>query len=244
MIYKAKIPEKDLWIAEIDFEKDCEEIAKSRIVNNGFSSTANRNAPIEMFKMMKKTIKPMPRQVKKSDSFVCPFGYELALSELETKIINGENLKPFLTEKYDDITYNDGFLNDWNLFHLHLSRRYRTDGRVQRSNHLIIAWVTDDFVYFITVKDHNDIHCFTDKDYLEIIYRNWPNLLSPFIVNGVASKNVSNNDIKALRECNINGFAVLDNGLVLTNAGGGSMSNGNPIDSTLKSIIYRQEAAK
>ena len=64
-------------------------------------------------------------------------------------------------------------MNDWNIVHFHLSRRFRDDGFVKRSNYQIFAWITDDCIYMIQVYPHKADFLYCKKELLNIVERNF-----------------------------------------------------------------------
>ena len=181
---------------------------------------------------------PRPRSVLKSKSFVCPTGYETALQNFENRITNGDDLSIFLTDKYDESPdYNDLLLNDWDIYHFHLTNRFNTaTGKALRNRWLIMAMIKENAVYLIKVVDHNDPDCFNDIELLEIVHDNWPRILEKNVIRGIPNEVLSNKDVLDLRKAHINGTIVLKDGTALQSPGGGYSLDGGSATASLYSI--------
>ncbi|WP_313163963.1 hypothetical protein [Sedimentibacter sp.] len=73
--------------------------------------------------------------------------------------------------------FNDGLLYDWNIYHLHLTKQFRTDGFAKRSNYELFVYLTEDTTYFIQVYSHNKKNLYSTEDMVRIIYDNWSHLI-------------------------------------------------------------------
>ena len=87
---------------------------------------------------------------------------------------------------------SDDLLNDWNIYHFHLTKRFREDGFAKRSDYQIFAWVTADCIYMIQIYPHKEAHLYTKKELLKIIEENWPELLKPHHIKGAVRREVFN----------------------------------------------------
>jgi len=84
---------------------------------------------------------------------------------------------------------NDLFFSDWGLHHFHLGADFSdTRKRVMRSRRVLIAHLTENDAYLLDVVAHGK--GFSDvwgrKVYLEILYRNWPEVLEKYELRGMA----------------------------------------------------------
>lgn len=178
------------------------------------------------FVMCKRLVNTKKRHVYKSNVFSCPQELQEALNMLENAIENGENINPYLSRRMKETDYQDKLLFDWNVYHLHLGTTKDADGYITRTGALLFAMINDEGVYFINIYSHNDQ--WSDKDMLNIVNNNWPELLDTWKVNATPEVEYTNEDIKQFRKCNVNTIIKLDDGTSLLgpgmglNAAGGS----------------------
>lgn len=148
-------------------------------------------------------IPAVPRRIFKSKEFECPEDYVKALSEIENRITSGQSLTKFMSDKILELGNKDLMLYDWNIHHLHLSRRERDDGFVRRSHYELFVFFTNEVAYFIQVYPHNYSYLYSTKDMVEIVHNNWPELISKYKINGVLSCKITNEQRELLRKAGI-----------------------------------------
>jgi hypothetical protein len=168
-------------------------------------------------------IEKRKRTIHKADTFICPTGVEKGLNWLEEKIKKGESVNPHLNSaiKTDKL---DGLLYDWGIHHLHLGESFSAPGYVKRTGPVLFAIFRKDDVYFIDIRDHEG---WSDKNLLEIVNRNWPELLSIYKMEGVKPEtSFDENDITSLRKSGVNTFHELSDGNSYLSMGGGITSAG------------------
>lgn len=168
-----------------------------------------------------------PRIIHKADTFACPDEVKQGLEWFEEKIRNGESLNPHLNSatKKDKL---DGLLYDWGIHHFHLGEECAAPGFVKRTGYVLFAMVKPDEVYFIDIRDHVG---WSDKTLLEIVLKNWPQLLSPFRMEGVKPEyNASEKDIADLRKFGVNTIIELSDGNSYISMGGGITSAGTSME--------------
>ena len=164
-----------------------------------------------------------PRTIHKADTFVCPEEVKDGLAWLESKIEKGESLNPHLNTAIQKDKL-DGLLYDWGIHHLHLGLKYETTGFVERTGPVIFAVFRRDDVYFVDVRDHEG---WSDKELLEIINRNWPELLSVYKMEGVKPETTfTEEDIISLRKAGVNTFHEVSDGNSYLSMGGGITTAG------------------
>ena len=239
----------DQWTLDISLETDYIPILSKWIAQNGYTFNSRIDDLYQLLNIAKRMIQPKPRKVVHSMQFSCPEGYEIALLELENKIKKGDDLSPFMTEKLSS-DYNDLLLNDWGIYHFHLSRRYRDDGLIQRSNYLIFAFVTDTTIYFIKVYNHNSDqsdNLFSKQEMIQILYDNWPELIEPYCLDDATLEyTIDDSTYQNYRQANISTFVQLKNGKLFSGLGGGYASNGRSMEvvmyvNQLRKQFYRFE---
>ena len=216
---------EEFYIIEIDLLNDFIQYLKNQINKTGFFSV-NGDPIYAYFNLLKRLIEPKPRKVVKSKEFSYPKEYDLALEELENKITIGQNLTPYMGTEIKNAEYNDRLLNDWNIYHFHLSRRVREDGFVQRSNYQVFAYITEDVCYLIQVYPHNKPHLYATQEIVKIIDDNWPELISANKMAGRPTLILDDNAYDTLRSANISAFVQTESDTMFGMIGGGYSSNG------------------
>ena len=205
MIYSSGVLENVQWHISIDLKSDYIKIMERSLPNIEFINLNSDKYFEKLFYLYSRLILPSPRSIIKSKEFICPGEYETALDELEKKIVNGESLIPYLSEKITDLNYNDKLLNDWNIYHLHLSRRFRQDGFAKRSDFELFIYVTDYIIYFIQIYPHSKEDLYSTQDMVRIIYDNWPDLIEKYRIKDIISlsENLDDKSYGELRDLNM-----------------------------------------
>lgn len=164
-----------------------------------------------------------PRTIHKADTFVCPEEVKGGLAWLESKIEKGESLNPHLNTAIQKDKL-DGLLYDWGIHHLHLGLKYEPTGFVERTGPVLFAVFRPNDAYFVDVRDHEG---WSDKGLLEIINRNWPELLEIYRMKDMKPETTSTEEeITSLRKAGINTFHELSDGNSYLSMGGGITTAG------------------
>ncbi len=242
MIYKNCILEKQKYSLSIDLEKELQQYSKSLITQYGFSCGNNKDYLRLYLNLQKRIISSIPRKVVKSSEFECPSEYRHALCEIELKIQNGSSLVPYMSDKVLDLTYEDLLLCDWNIHHLHLSCRLRSDGFIKRSDYELFVFVTNETVYFIQIYPHNRKHLYSTQEMVRIIHRNWPYLISKYKIKGIVSggEEITDESYDLLRNNGISAFVDVGNGNIYMSFGGGYASNKSSVDVTRGTFYWKE----
>lgn len=142
---------------------------------------------------------------------------EKGLSSIEAASIAGSDLRPYLSDRVDDLLWVDRLLNDWGIHHLHLAPK--------GSRELLYVIAKPDTLYFIDVLDHG---AFGERELVQIVHRNWPALLprSPGMQAISEQPHRSGKTINAFRHVGVNAPVVMDDGTVYVALGGGYVGNG------------------
>lgn len=154
MVYDVLWPFIGTMVVGDGLNKRFRTFMKKEMQRVGINPSNTRNILYEYFNMLKRIISIRPRRVVYSKEFQCPEEYKPALLEFEDNARNGKNLNKYQSDKITRPEESDDLLNDWNIVHFHLSRRFRDDGFAKRSNYQIFAWITDDCIYMIQVYPH------------------------------------------------------------------------------------------
>jgi len=137
-----------------------------------------RDAVIAICRIRHRSIPPAPRAVL--------WSRELQMRTLESSIADalrtieeesrvGQELNRRLTRSYKSAEFNDHFLNDLGIQHLHLGPPESAhNGQVTGTKELLFVVVRPEHLYFLDVRDHD---AFTKSDFLQILSSNWPTIL-------------------------------------------------------------------
>lgn len=183
------------------------------------------------FDIYKRLVPSTPRKVVKSEEFYCPVRCREGLKKLEKLINNGQGITPYLskgvkhirairTKKNKTEVINlDSLLNALNIHHLHLGEKYESDGFISRTGPILLCLFTDRVAYFILTLRHGERKAGASKrkpgqkEYyipwskqfiIEIINKNWPELLKQRKINFSLSGAISDEDYNAWTKGNIN----------------------------------------
>ena len=186
------------------------------------------------------------RKVLKTAGFVCPQGYEEKLKYIENAITTGKDLSPFMTKNTRDLNKEDLLLNDWGIYHLHLSDEMQ-NGYIERSSFLLLALISDENVYFIECIPHptsGDLLPWGLVEYLEIIDSNWPEYIDRWRISTGSSQLLEHFTEKEYLDLRMKGCNVsieLQSGKVIFGPGGGVTCDFSPTESVLKSNSLKRE---
>ena len=219
----------------IDFVRDAKELFRRRLEAMGVIVKHDDDPIISWYIYSERRIPIFQRKVVKAKGFSCPPLFKKKLKKLEKDIEKGVNLIPYLSRLVMDCSKDDLMLYDWGIYHLHISDNLDTkksDGFMERSDLLLYALFNNDKAYFIKIINHKgENNMWTKKECLEIINDNWPQLLEPYIIKGVAEEQqyISDDERSALRKKHVNTFITLNNGVVIRPPNMGFMCDGTPI---------------
>lgn len=212
---------------EIDLINDYEQLLEKHLIASGINY--NKNDIINAyFNTEKKLIDSVPRKIYKSKEFVCPKGYEQKLQEIEKKIIFGKNLVPFMSKNILKGNYDDLLLNDWNIYHFHLSDKMDKNEFVRRSDYELFAYFTLDSCYFIQIYPHKKKSLYSTQEMVRILYNNWPELIEKHHIIGLSglAEKLNDSDYETLRRAKVSTFVEIAPDNVFWGIGGGYTSSG------------------
>lgn len=220
------------WSLEIDLCRDMEKWAAQAMQKLGITPSGRKNSIYEYFNLQKRLVSRRPRKVVRAAEFQCPAGYERALAEFEERVRRGGNLVPFLSDRIRQADSTDDLLNDWNIYHFHLTRQFRKDGFAKRSDYELFAWITENTMYFIQVYPHNKPYLYATQELVRIVYSNWPQLLEPYHLKDVVSlaEDMDDEQYSMVREAHATTFVQVEENQVYGLIGGGYMSDGSSGD--------------
>ncbi|WP_444659953.1 hypothetical protein ACRQV7_06960 [Caproiciproducens sp. R2] len=233
MKYHSSILEEEKWSIDIDLCADFNAILWHRLKNMGYTPSSAKHSATEYFKVKKLQIPQKKRQACYSKEFSCPSGYEAALSEFQSRVENGSDLTAFMTTRRVNPNFNDLLLNDWNIHHFHLTRRFHPNGLAKRSDYELFVYFTDTTAYFLQVYRHQKKHLFASQDLVRILHDNWPELISNRKLNDVLSlypHAPSDEEYDCLRKAHVLTMVEVKPGTVYFPLGGGYASDGSSTD--------------
>jgi hypothetical protein len=158
---------------------------------------------------------------------------KLALAILiESMFVSGEDVNSHLShlvKKIDQLKkeHLDLLLSEWGIHHIHFDP--------DRSNELLFVYIKGTSVYFIDVLEHEDdegtIETWTNTGLIEIIHRNWPDVIHAYKANGnFTCEERTAEQRRNLRDKFTNSFVSVSDGSTYRGPGGGYMANGGAME--------------
>ncbi len=188
---------------------------------------ADDDVPAHYFDAARRRIAEVPRSIVLADTFSCPPQSRAVWNALQEKIRSGQDLNPHRSLGHASLRNPDGLLAEWGVHHFHLclAPHPTQPGFVKRSGPLLFGLVASDTFYAIGVFGHGT-RSFADSDILEIIHRNWPELIARYKANGVTGGAWTAEQRTNLRRANANVMSVVSDGTVYMPTTGGVMASG------------------
>ena len=214
----------------LDFIRDWHQHVVAELARLGYAVDATESIEALTYKyynVARRRILSQPRQIFEARVFVCPQQHGGGYAALKAKIIAGDDINPNLSKRLLSAEYEDLLLNDWGIHHFHLGDT-KVRGFVERTGPLLFAYVAQDAVYCIAVRDHQ---AFSEKALLAILHENWPDVLARFRMRGVISVDVEYTDAEraVLRNAGIQTLVQVVPGVVYYAPGGGYTSAGTSL---------------
>lgn len=141
------------------------------------------------------------------------------INKIKIELEAGIDISSRLSKLIKKFDYDDKMLNDWNIYHFHLSDIDDIkSGFKKRTGELLFVYVpfNSDNVYFLDVsKGHKNKTTFCNLNLLDLINKNWSELLASFTLpDGMKPYPYSiktNEEYLNLRKANINTIIPLNN---------------------------------
>lgn len=212
----------------IDLEEDYRQFAIDQLKEAGYKDINPEKVIYQYFNVMKRRVTSRSRKVFYSKEFVYPEEYKKALQEFEAKVRAGADLTPYMSDKINQAGYDDLLLNDWNIQHFHLTRRFDENGRAKRSDYEIFAYVMNDAFYMIQVYHHKTRDLYWKQEMVRIIRDNWPGLIEKNHIKGITNlgEKLDDHQYREIRNACATTFVELGNGETYGMIGGGYASSG------------------
>lgn len=208
--------------------------------------------------LQKRMITPIKRNVILSNELI----YKITHKEINNDLINviniikmefenGIDVNPRLSKSLEQISFNDKLLNDWNIYHLHLSNHKNNKEYYfyDRTSQLLFIYLTNSTAYFLDICDEhkNNPVIFSQQKLLKIIDDNWHDLLSKYRLSEIVSVDVKDDLNRAIARNKNTFYLETINGKVYLPPGGGLTSAGtsqrclkitDDIINEIKTILY------
>lgn len=147
---------------------------------------------------------------------------ETGLQHILDKAKRGIDLNSHLSKSIRDFDFFDFLQLDWGIMHIHLGVDILKDGMAARTKELLYVFPKEKTLYCIDILSHRD---FANIELLEIMNRNWPDLIPK--LNGISPDTSINTElISKLRKAGVNYAPSLADGSVIFSPGGGVVAGG------------------
>ena len=207
------------------------------------------NLAAHYLEMLNRRVVPSPRHVHFSEEIHDSLGNLRRKADIEQQermvdaweavffirylLTKGLNVNGFLSKRIDSATgkrSRDGLLWDYGMHHFHLSKKFEGSGFAERSDYLLYAVITEESVYFVDVRPHPKPHDlgWVRQNLLNIVCRNWPELIAPHILRGVKGTVLTDEEKANLRRKNCNLVPEIG-GNAIWPLGGGIASDGSSV---------------
>ena len=225
---------------EINFLADGSDFLRSQLRAMRYSASETESPEqisLKYFNLLKRLIPSYPRQVLVSNKFSCPVELEMGLEIIKKKIRNGEDLRPHLSRRIQNLDYNDPLLNDWGIHHLHLGTTLDASGFITRTGPVLFARFDNERAFLINVMEHAN---WSKQEFIRILHENWPDSIRSFRLDRIWKLTYvpSDTDIKDLRQAKIQTFVQLEEGIVYAPLGGGYDRSGRSSDARIQSNCW------
>jgi len=201
------------------------------------SNTSLEELPFVYFNAAKRRPIQTARVIEVSDVFQCPTSLLGGWERLKNLIQSGGDLTPNLSKLVNRLNNKDSMLNDWGVHHFHLGEDIEGDF-IERTGPLLFALLTNDQFFAINIFPHG---AWADKEVIEIIHRNWPEVVTKYRIQGVEAVTITTESERlTLRGRNVNSVVQVSDGTVYSPIGGGLTLSGHGIKSVLNTDRQRQ----
>lgn len=192
--------------------------AKNQLIlkNINFNNSGKIPFFVQYLNYLSKLISSKPRRVNKARNFEVTPENNDGFMELVNAFESGLDINPYLSKGILNAKTIDGMLDNFGVKHFHLGNELE-DKFFKRTGEIALAIVTNDEIFFIASKQHGKGHgdIWYEKDVIEIVHEERPDLIEHCKVSMFEklSNDISDtNDIKNLRNANLNTAITLDDG--------------------------------
>jgi len=239
--FQNKVKQKESCGEGANFEKDKSE---EKVLYNEYC----KDIVHHYFNLAYKIPEKRPRKILRCTNFLCPKELENGLSQLEERIIKGDDLLPYLSREIFDPTYRDFLLYDFGIVHFHLGTKPAKDNPllIEGTTELVYAFIDNNSCYFIKIGDHDK---WDDKELLITLKKDFPQVLNKWKIKGKPVIILSNEERKdVIKGCintliEIDGEYYMSPGMGMNTAGTSALAVMN-MNRNFNNFIYLQEYIK
>lgn len=202
-------------------------ILRDDLRSRGFDSSTisdDRKLIIAYFTLFSRMVESKKRTVHMPPTLNIDESVREGFELLKGKFQNGGNVNPHLSRLVTKLSKQDKMFFDWGINHFHLGTTMDSDGFISRTGPVAYTVVTPSDIYVVDVAPHGN---WSDKQLLETIDRYWPELIQAYRVDGTFEVKFNKDEIKALRNANVNTVITLDNSHSYMSVGGGYATDGS-----------------
>jgi hypothetical protein len=201
-------------MANINFLADLQEVIEQELSTLGFPPDPVTTANIDTLLMryvdvMRRVPAVIHWTVEISTELKhknLPDAIKLGLSQFINKAKLGKDLKPHLSKTIDERPeFKDLMFYDWQISHFHLGTEPDPSNSkfIERTEELLFVLINPNTstMYLIDILGHQ----FTNQNLINIIEKNWPNVLGVHTIKGISEIDInpSDHDIKIFRNAGI-----------------------------------------
>lgn len=196
---------------------------------------------IAYFDSLRRRLALRPRKIWIADDFACPPDHGAGWTRLQSKIVDGEDLRPHLSRGHAKLNTLDGLLNDWGVHHLHLGTAPASGDPsfIVRSGPVLFARITSDDFYAINVYPHG---AWEQTSVLESLHRNWPDAIKGYRLRGIHGESLTDAQRRNLRKVNLQTATTTSDGTVYMAIGGGVASSGTSAEAVRRADMLWSDA--
>jgi hypothetical protein len=192
------------------------------------ASSTSEDDVLNYLRVARRRIEPRPRIIHVATELICPPELQSGFDAVKARAAAGLSLRPYQSKRVAQPSYEDGLLNAWDIHHFHLGASIDASGWASRTGPLLYARITETDFFCIKILDHG---AWTQQDLIATIHRNWPGSLSRFRMKEGAGLQpaLTDEQVKTLRDKNVNVAVQVEDGAVYMSPGLGSMSDGTGV---------------
>ena len=195
------------WGDLLDLKKiidhDLNVISSKYLESIKFKIDKNSCGFYQFLKFKHSIIYDFPRKVSYSKNFTVPLKYTTAFEKLVFLCEKGNgDLYRYQSRKlFSGRSLPDMMYLDFGVHHLHLGLNLNKNGMITGTEDVAFVYINDEEIFFIRIAPHQEWHL---KKTIEIIASERPDLLVHRLSLGIEGDDISDMEIKCLREKGIN----------------------------------------
>lgn len=215
---------------KLDLQGDWRALVIRSLTNEGLQPDLRKSTEdlyLQLLHYQRRCVEPRKRTVCEAKEVACPADRKDGYEAFKKNVIEGEDLRPYLSTRIERLRTRDHLLNDWGIHHFHLGLTPEANRPefIERTGDLLFALVRPETIYAIGFWPHE----FEDTEVLKIIQKNWPSILEPARcknVVGMENPDKTPDEIRQLRQAGIMTMQQVG-GSVFFSPGGGFSSTGD-----------------